>query len=404
MLWVLNSSAFGANLDPYLLHPADRPSGCLQVPGFFPLDNKIGLFYDYKTYQTAVPPVIDRHAQSFECGTQKGTLYFFLYRQSGEAEIAERFARGIFSQLVPAPAIRGIPNGFIVLSFAETPPSVTETLDRKLKGAAKTVPVLSRTAVLPVAVSSAPPVIVGPSAPAVSSVAVSAPAEISVSSPAPVAASRTTVVILSSPVAPALLVPWRPPVPKVSSDPLDADLSEEVTATLMKELECREKDLQVETREACDLISAFKKGTTIDPAIPAPIARVGVACQIDSFGHLNARSYTAMIGSGRPGEVLLIPVPVYDGVEDLEVQALITARRQGKAFPASNQMADRILHHARPAQPTLFPTKGISWVLRSGEQKKGFLRRAGSQWILIIVTGDQPVQQTRSQVIVAGLY
>src|SRR5262249_38757721 len=82
-------------LEPYLLTSADRPAECQPANGLFPLNEKVSLFYDYQVYRIAVPKVLERHAQSFDCAGQKGTLYFFAYAASSDAEMAERFARPV---------------------------------------------------------------------------------------------------------------------------------------------------------------------------------------------------------------------------------------------------------------------------------------------------------------------
>ncbi len=376
----LNSSAGGANLDPYLIRQADLPSECRQVQGSYPTDQKIALLNDNQTYRVVLPPMIDRHAQSFQCGTQKGTLYYFLYRLPSEADTSELFARGIFSHLTPVPITKSFPNGFVVLSFQEIPPSLAEILDRKIKG--KTAPQVTVSSVTPATVSSATATVQSVPVPKISQPAV----------------------VISSPIAPIVPVPLPSPVPEASNIPMREDLSPAMTATLLKELDCRAKDLEAEVRETCEFLTAFNKGKEIEPSIPPQSARIGLAYNVSSFGQLNGRFYTALVGSGRPGEVAIVPLPTFTGVEELEIQALMDARRQNQALPASNEMTVRLMNQKRPGSSTLFPTKEVSWVLRLPADRKGFLRREGARWILIIVTGESPEQQTRADVVIAGLY
>src|SRR5579864_5072636 len=121
-LWVLlTSSAFAADLSPYLLRAADRTSECQPAKGFHPIDPKITLFYEYRAYQMLMPSATDRHAQSFRCGAQIGTVYYFLYQDADQAEAAQRVAHSIFRALKWVPPIESIPNGFVVVSFVHPP-------------------------------------------------------------------------------------------------------------------------------------------------------------------------------------------------------------------------------------------------------------------------------------------
>src|SRR5687768_10838847 len=92
------SSAQARELDRYLIGPVDIPAGCTRISEVLPLNDKITKFYEGKVYRAVVPAPSDRHAQSFECSGEKGTLYFFQYRTVNDQEQALLFARPVMSQ------------------------------------------------------------------------------------------------------------------------------------------------------------------------------------------------------------------------------------------------------------------------------------------------------------------
>src|SRR5262245_38877112 len=115
------SLAHARDLDRYLMGPADLPPGCQRLSELFPLNDKVSKFYEGKAYRSVVPAPVDRHAQSFDCGGQKGTLYFYQYQTLSDKEQALLFARPVLTQSAGAPLVVDWKNGFAVLSFAQPP-------------------------------------------------------------------------------------------------------------------------------------------------------------------------------------------------------------------------------------------------------------------------------------------
>jgi hypothetical protein len=369
MAGLTEGPVYAGPLTPYFLYPADLPVSCSSIPGLFPVQEKVALFYEYKVYRRSLPKLIDRHAQSFECEGQKGTLYFFAYAQNSEADAAELFARPVLTQGTPFPLIQSFPRGFVVISFANPPTSLIEALNKKINPTPSAV-----------TTSSAPVIISSVSAP-----------------------------VLSSPTLPSMAQPPSVPAVVVSSPSVDLpsagpDLADSILKTIAPEIGCDQMDLHVETRDVCRSIRDFQSGTPIYPVIGLDEARVGVAYEMDAFGQLSGRYYDILVGSGRPGEVAIFPIVPSSGLDDVEVQALIESRRAGRPFPPSNGLAARITQHGRPQRPTLFPTTGKSSTIKLAPDKQIFIRGNGKRWILLSVKGKTADQQARSGIIIVELY
>src|SRR5689334_20425079 len=116
-------------LDPYLLRPGDLPALCHLTSGFYPVNDKTDLFWQYKVYRSVLPPATERHAQSFDCAGQKGTIYFFAYATNDQSQAAELFAKPVVARNPPAPLFREWSKGFAIVSFADPPKELLAALD-----------------------------------------------------------------------------------------------------------------------------------------------------------------------------------------------------------------------------------------------------------------------------------
>src|SRR4051812_11957707 len=70
------------------------PADCAAVNGTYPVDGQVGILYErFDIYQQLLPPLVAKKAQSFQCGNQKGTLYYFEFANVASREEAEKLIR-----------------------------------------------------------------------------------------------------------------------------------------------------------------------------------------------------------------------------------------------------------------------------------------------------------------------
>ena len=119
-------------LDSYLLRATDLPPGCQTVAGSFPAGPKIAALYQYTAYQSVLPKLRDRHAQSFSCGGQQGSIYYFEYASSADKDSAALFAKPVLAK--EAAGWVDWPTGFAVVSFKEVPAPLLSAVEGKVKG------------------------------------------------------------------------------------------------------------------------------------------------------------------------------------------------------------------------------------------------------------------------------
>jgi hypothetical protein len=364
------SSVHARELDRYLLGPADLPSGCQRISELFPLNDKVAKFYEGKVYRSVVPAPVDRHAQSFDCDGQKGTLYFYEYQTINDKEQALLFARPVLTQTAGTPLVMDWSGGFVVLSFVQTPVVLQQRLQEKIGGG----PAVPASAAIPVALSTTTSVVLSTAIPAL---------------------STTTAVIPSSwtpvalPVSPALSSPPTAPVPATASAGVAPstptletpnDVSKDMLDKIHKSIHCRDRTLPAELTQVCDWMVAFRKGETVVPVIGSTDTRIGLGYRVDGDGQLEREYYQAAIGSGVAGEISLVPLYPANGVEEFELQAMVTASAEPR--PLSSEMMQRVTSAPRPAGRTFIPTDGKSWLARRPNQTL-YLRRSGKRWIIL---------------------
>ena len=69
------------------------PASCQIITGTHPTRNNSQVFYDHGVYDDLLPLLMNKRVESFRCGNEKGTLYFFEYNNTAQREKAEVFAR-----------------------------------------------------------------------------------------------------------------------------------------------------------------------------------------------------------------------------------------------------------------------------------------------------------------------
>lgn len=304
---------------------------------------------------------------------KKGTVYFFAYATADQAQAAELFAKPVVARIPPAPIIREWPTGFLMVSFVDPPKELLAALDAKLSGR----PSPSNETTAPnVLLSTAP-------APSVvtSSAVLSEPVSV-------FGAVSSMTLTASTSEAPAGPVP---------------DLSDVVIKNITEKVPCHGSDIPDEGKAVCDLLREFQHSEALGAVIALNQPLMGETYWVDKDGGINGPVYEAAVGSGRPLEVALVPLISDNGVDDFEAQALMEVRRDRRPWPA-NELTDRLAKHARPDQPTIFPTQGRSLVMPMKDQRKLFVRQTGRAWILIGVSGDTPQDQMASDSTVTVLY
>ena len=394
LFWMMASCPVAASsaLDRYLVRPAELPADCKAVPGFFPAGPKVDAFYHYSAYQSVLPKLADRHAQSFDCNGQTGTIYFFQYHDAAEKESAALFARPVLAK--ESSAWVDWKNGFALFSYKEPPTALLAVVQAKAKGSNSPAPLANVPASPPAAPSELPkridiasekqPVLARVT---VSTAAVKAPAL----APPPAPVRTVTVAAVSAPP--------NTPLPPVNFP----DVADSVLASFSGNLNCANAQTSSEMKSICQWLDLFRQGKRPEAWMAAGAIAIGRAFRIDGYGRLEEMYFDILVGNGRQGELSLFSIKPADGTEDFEGQVLIDARQHQKPLP-ENALLARIAAHPRPHQVTVGATAGASIALLGNETKRVFLRKKDNQWILLAVSGVTPDEQARNSFVIATLY
>jgi hypothetical protein len=125
-------------IDQVLLTPAEV-AACKITEKGRPARREAEVFYDHGVYGTLLPLVINRRGQGFECGRDKGMVYYFEYSDVPQREKAELAARETLwkgdTQATPKrpELIFNWDRFLIVMSFKEVQKDVLAALIKKLK-------------------------------------------------------------------------------------------------------------------------------------------------------------------------------------------------------------------------------------------------------------------------------
>jgi hypothetical protein len=384
------SFATATPLEPFLLRSSDLPGGCAQVTGQYPTGPKIESLYQYKTYQSVLPKAADRHAQSFNCAGERGTVYYFQYWSAGDKDKAALFARPVISKEIAGWIDWA--NGFAVFSFKQAPTALMEVL-RKKTGAVD-APVVSgsttpTTAKPPVQRPTPLPM---PSGGSVSSFSATS---------GPVATTR-----ISRPPKTPVKPPIATPVPVVEAAPLPPsglpDIPDEVLGALARMQGCNANS-PLETRKVCQTLVDFRAAHRPSGFIPPTTALIAQAYRIDSYGRLAEKYYDVLIGSGRAGEITLFSIKPTDGTGDFEAQSVFEAKQKGQGLPM-NAVRAQIDRHPRPDRPMVGATDRVSIVFMGTGDQRVYLRQKDNRWIALSVNGATAEEQARSSFVAANFY
>jgi len=137
---VASPGSASVKLDDLKLSPDDLPGDCTSIDGVFPVDIQTRILYPQPRGAIPfLPPVIQKAAQSFDCGGEKGTLYFFEFsdaktRQDAEDDMIRPTLWG--EDMKPTPMhpeqVVHFQNFVIIISFRRDPVSLDRALLAKI--------------------------------------------------------------------------------------------------------------------------------------------------------------------------------------------------------------------------------------------------------------------------------
>jgi len=126
-------------LDASMLQGSEIPKNCKVIYGKYATDLQTQILYErYELYKSLIPPLSGRQAQSFKCGKQQGTIYYFEYSSQADPMEAERGIRPLlWGEDHPTPEhpekIEHVENVLIVVSFEKVPDLLLAAIRAKLQ-------------------------------------------------------------------------------------------------------------------------------------------------------------------------------------------------------------------------------------------------------------------------------
>jgi hypothetical protein len=373
----LSSYSWGLDLSARLFSPASLPAGCQMIAGDFPVGDRTSLVWNYERYAVVMPPYKEKLAQSFQCGSGKGTLYFFDYATEAQKEHALLFAKPVLAKQHGAAhelPIREWTTGFVLVSFPETPAKLLAALDERLTGkiAAPRPPSPER-----------------------------------MSTPTPSAPARP--VIESAPALP----PLKPvkvaepvhelPSPAAAPPPGTADVSNSVLESYASKMGCESPDQNLQTKMVCGFMQEFAGGLPPELSFKPESIVIGPVYTVDANGRFMDLHYDALVGARDPGVVSFFSLPSTGGKDDFEIKQLVEARKAKTALP-ENDMAARLPALAAAKRMVLRKTAARSAVIEAAPNRRLYIRRAGDHWIVIGVSGNSTEAQLNTSLAVIVLY
>ncbi len=382
-----------ASAQSFELSTGEIPAGCRLISGIYLAGPKTGMLYDYKRYAIVLPPLSSKSAQSFQCGSQRGSLLVFQYRSDSERDQAMLFAKPVLTKekgLTQSLEIRELKQGFIVVSFKQPPSELLAALDKKLSGTSMSaLPTENKAPTSTVVHSPFSPV------PVITPVPVQP-----VSTPPP-----TPVVVTPAPppARPPIAVPALPsPAVKLAIGTIP-DLNPAVIGYYLGKIGCGNPGNNSQIKEVCGLLKEFQGATPPPRPFKSKVPLIGPIYTIDSYGRVIDLHYVVIEGSDNSTAVSFISLISAGGREDFEIQSLLDARRTGKELP-SNSILEKIQQLVPKKQLGLGSTTGPSLFLLPGGARKVFLRKSRDHLILIGTAGNSFDEQTGSTLVVAPIF
>jgi len=126
-------------LDAAMLKQAEIPRNCKIIDGKYATDLQTQILDEhYDLYKSLLPPLSEKQAQSFKCGKQKGTIFYYEYSSQAHRGEAERGIRRLLwgedhSTPDHPEQIEHVENVLIVVSFEKVPELLLATIRAKLQ-------------------------------------------------------------------------------------------------------------------------------------------------------------------------------------------------------------------------------------------------------------------------------
>jgi hypothetical protein len=126
-----------------MLKGSETPIECKAIAGKYPTDFQAGILFDRNDmYKQTVPPLSGKQAQSFKCGRQKATIFYFEYSSATDRQKAETFVRHLLwgedhPNADHPEKIERAENLLLVICFEKVPDALLAAIRTKLpKGVA----------------------------------------------------------------------------------------------------------------------------------------------------------------------------------------------------------------------------------------------------------------------------
>ena len=134
-----SSTSSTTKLDAATLKSSEIPKECREVDGKYPTDIQTAILYDrYDVYKGTLPSLSGKQAQSFKCGREKGTIFYFEYHNAADRENAERFIRRLLwgedhPNADHPEQIEHADNLLLVIAFQKIPDTLLAAIHSKLQ-------------------------------------------------------------------------------------------------------------------------------------------------------------------------------------------------------------------------------------------------------------------------------
>jgi hypothetical protein len=126
-------------LDAAMLKGSEIPRDCKVIDGKYAADLQTQVLDEhYELYKSLLPPLSGKQAQSFKCGKQKGTIFYYEYSSEADRVQAERGIRPLLwgedhSTPEHPEQIEHVANVLLVVSFEKVPGVLLAAIRAKLQ-------------------------------------------------------------------------------------------------------------------------------------------------------------------------------------------------------------------------------------------------------------------------------
>jgi hypothetical protein len=126
-------------LDAAMLKESESPKDCKVIDGKYAVDLQTQTLDErYELYKSLLPPLSGKQAQSFKCGKQRGTIFYYEYSSQADRVEAEKGIRRLLwgedhSTPEHPEQIAHVENVLIVVSFEKVPDVLLTAIRAKLQ-------------------------------------------------------------------------------------------------------------------------------------------------------------------------------------------------------------------------------------------------------------------------------